>query len=156
MKNWRDFGGAGAQVFSPLAHENAFSPIWRENYADFLPPFQLLFFPIVITLNRYLSSLFDFFLFFFSFPSFCTSLSLLVCSFSVLLLLFYFVDVVYFFPLVFFLSFSACSVLSLSLSLSFFFFFFFLNVINIIHLKNNGERNIITKRIFIFDVLLLF
>ena len=116
-----------------------------------LPPFQLLFFPIVVTLNRYLSSLFDFFLFFFfSFPSFCTSLSLLVCSFSVLLLLFYFVDVVYFFPLVFFLSFSACSVLSL------YFILFFLNVINIIHLKNNGERNIITKRIFIFDVLLLF
>ena len=84
-----------------------------------LPPFQLLFFPIVITLNRYLSSLFDFFLFFFCFPSFCTSLSLLVCSFSVLLLLFYFVDVVYFFPLVFF-SFFFCLFSALSL-----FFYFF-------------------------------
>ena len=117
----RFWWGWGPIIFS-VAHQNAFSPIWRENYADFLPPFQLLFFPIVITLNRYLSSLFDFFLFFFSFPSFCTSLSLLVCSFSVLLLLFYFVDVVYFFPLVFFSFFFCFSVHSLSLSLSLSFF----------------------------------
>ena len=45
VKNWRDFGGAGAQVFSPLAHENAFSPIWRENYADFAATIPVTFLP---------------------------------------------------------------------------------------------------------------
>ena len=148
MKNWRDFGGAGAQVFSPLAHQNAFTPIWRENYADFLPPFQLLFFPIVITLNRYLSSLFDFFLFFFFL--FLLFALLFLCWFVLFLFsrsFFILLTLFTFFPLYFFFLF-----LLVQCSL----FIFFLNVINIIHLKNNGERNIITKRIFIFDVLLLF
>ena len=146
----RFWWGWGPIIFS-MAHQNAFSPIWRENYADFLPPFQLLFFPIVITLNRYLSSLFDFFLFFFFlFLLFALLflcwfvLFLFSCSFFILLTLFTF------FPLYFFFLF-----LLVQCSL-FIFFYFFLNVINIIHLKNNGERNIITKRIFIFDVLLLF
>ena len=73
----RFWWGWGPIIFS-VAHQNAFSPIWRENYADFLPPFQLLFFPIVITLNRYLSSLFDFFLFFFFFFSFFLHFSFFV------------------------------------------------------------------------------